>query len=98
MLPPHISLRETKSLLLIAALAAATTAHSQRVEQPAINEETAPPSKVPVKVETTASTGEPANTPKPGDEEIVEMSVFTVTASDDDRGYQALRTTSGSRL
>jgi outer membrane receptor protein involved in Fe transport len=82
--------------VLTAATAIAIAAHAQRVEQPAITD-AAEPAKPPVKVETVSSG---TTNPKVDstDDEIVEMSVFNVTASDDDQGYQALSTTSGSRL
>lgn len=85
-----------KSLLLLAALTTAAAAHAQRVQQPPLTD-APPPPPAPIPVETTPATSAPATT-TPSEDEIVEMSVFNVTASDDDQGYQALSTTSGSRL
>src|SRR4051812_23490163 len=42
-------------------------------------------------------TGAPAATAKPGDEKTIELSPFEVRP-DEDTGYQAMNTTSGSRL
>ncbi|MDR1011459.1 MAG: TonB-dependent receptor plug domain-containing protein [Opitutaceae bacterium] len=79
-----------KLLVIHAALVFSTALFAQRVEQPSIDDAQAQPNP-PVNIATTPPTA------ATDDDDIVEMSVFNVTAQDDD-AYQGISTTSGSRL
>lgn len=83
------------SAILAFALLVPATLHAQQSARPSLLEETAGAAPAPATVATTGTTAPPARSA--ADEEVVELSVFSVNATRDE-GYQSLNTASGSRI
>lgn len=93
-------LRLAASLFIIHYSFFIGVARAQRVAQPELDQlattGTVAPAPAAIPVTTTAATPPPA-TSAPAADEVVEMSPFTVSANNDE-GYMARETTSGSRV